>query len=260
MKIVVSSGENVLAFSPETPLCILEGGLVGFDGAEVQIDSKTSADGMGCVVTGKVYPLREMKIRFEIGVITWEEDAIWRERIRRTSVPGVECLIKVESHGIIRKIGAIPTVVRFERDTESDLTVAEIAFAASELFFSDGEAISGEIAVDNGDTTVVNSGEVPCGAVFSIRADGGTVVNPSVSCGDKTVWFSGILSDGDELVIDTRWGKKAVRVNGEERLTFDLRSSFSSLAVGENAVSSHADSGKEFMAVSYEIMPLYFGI
>ena len=54
--------------------------------------------------------------------------------------------------------------------------------------------------------------------------------------------------------------EKAAEPVLEETLSFDWRSSFFSLEVGENMISADADNGKEYMAVFCEVVPLYFGI
>ena len=260
MRIEVGVGENRLVFSPESPFGILAGGLSGFDGLEVQLRAESTAGGRGCWVTGQHLLPRKMKIRFEIAARNVEEDGALRERIRRVAVPGRECEIAVETGECFRGITAKVTEVRFERDTVLDLTVAELSFLAPEPFFMGADAVRGTVSSGAEGSVAENEGEVPCGAVFTLCAQGGTVVNPSVSCGERKVRVERELNDGDVLTIDTRWGRKAVRINGEVCLHFDWRSSFFSLEVGENTVTVDADVGKEFMAVSYELRPLFIGI
>ncbi len=260
LKMEIASRGNVLTFSPNSPLRILAEGLIGFDGGAAEISSEACAFGLGTVMMGRSVLGREMKIRFEIDVESSEEDAEWRRRIQRIAAPAEECVITAEAFGMRRQITAVAAKVEFGRDKEFEHTEAELWFRASVPFFEETEAVVGTISAEDGGSVVANAGDAACGAVFTVRAVGGTVVKPSVVLGEHVIRILESLSDGDELVIDTRFGRKGVWLNGEEHLTFDLKSSFFSLAVGENVVSADADEGKEFMAVSYEVKPLYFGI
>jgi len=253
-RIEVTSGENVLAFFPGAPLRLLADGVKGFDMADFEATFGYAADGNGAFVKGIRFPERRFELRFEIG----EDDGLWRKVVRAFASPGKECMISADFGEGTRRIAVIPSgKAEFERETLFEKTVVTLRFAACEPFFM-GER---SVAAGYGDPLkVVNPGEVPCGAVVTISAIGGEVVNPSVACGDAYVRVTAVLSDGDTVVIDTRNGKKGVWLNGEECFSFDWTSSFFSLDVGENMLSVDADSGKEFMAVRAEVVPLYFGV
>ncbi len=260
MNIEIVSGENVLTFSPSSPLRILAGGMVGFDGGETHLSFEGNAGGMGASLMGCCFPEREMKIRFEIDAVSSEDEAEWMRWVQKAASPGEACVIRSERFGRWCQIEAFVTKVSFERDKVFERMEGEVCFSAPIPFFEAIDAVTGMISVGNLGSDVYNSGDVSCGVRVVIRAVGGTVVAPSVKLEERVIRITESLSDGDELVIDTRFGRKGVWINGVESFNFDGKSSFFSLTVGENRVSADADEGKEFMAVSYELKPLYFGI
>ncbi len=261
MKIVISSGENEVVLSPVAPLRLLEGGLEGFDSTGFDVAVTPYMDGNGGTVTRRRFAERRMKVRFEIGDNSAAADSMWRQKILTLMNPMRDCTVEVKGGDSVRRITAVPVEkVAFERKTLTDHTVVTLCFAAPEPFFRAASAVVTESAAGERGFTVTNPGDVPCGAVFTICAKGGAVEKPCISLGDAAVSVPLTLNDGDILEIDTRTGRKGVRINGEETLSFDWRSSFFSLEVGENMISADADNGKEYMAVFCEVVPLYFGI
>lgn len=261
MKIVISSGENEVFLSPVAPLRLLAGGLEGFDSTGFDVAVTPYIDGNGGSVTRRRFADRRMKIRFEIKDNSAAADSMWRRKILTLMNPLRDCIVEVKVGDLCRRIAAVPVdKVTFERDTLTDHTVVTLCFAAPEPFFMDPSAIVTESYGGGSSFSVDNTGDVPCGAVFTICAKGGAVENPCVSLGDAAVSVPLTLNDGDILEIDTRKGRKSVRINGEETLSFDWRSSFFSLEVGENMIKADADNGKEYMVVFCEVVPLYLGI
>ena len=99
-----------------------------------------------------------------------------------------------------------------------------------------------------------------CGIIATVRANGGDVVNPVISCGDLYIKCPITLNDGDELVIDTRPKMKNIYKNGERFFTFDKNSTFFTLPAGESVMSVKCDSGGEYIDAVIEFTALYLGI
>ena len=250
--IEIVSGERGLTFSPNSPLRILSDGLNGFDMVDFSVDFGYYLDGRGAFVKKVGFRERMLGIRFEIG----EEDAKWRREILGIAKPGKECMITAVFGGVCRRIEAIVSEkVKFEWESGWNRTVVSLRFAACEPFF-----MGDTVVADRLSEPLNNSGDVPCGAVFTVRAAGGSVVNPSISRGGDTFSVEAVLEDGDVAVIDTRDGRKGISINGEACYSFDWMSRFFRLDVGENVLSADADSGKEFMAVHAAFAPLYYGV
>ena len=279
-RIIISSGDKSLTVSPDAPLRLLEGGLSGFDSTDFDVTTGSYANDHGGYVRRRRFAEREIEIRFEIT----EDDSLWRRRILALVNPGQDCVISVRLRGIGRQIGAVPTDrVTFDQENFYDLTVVTLRFIAPDPFLTAEESqtfsftrqvplltfpmnfyprgsLAAGYTIHRDSGVARNEGDAACGVIVTVRARGGTVVNPRISCGDAFIRAVVNLNPGDEMVIDTRKRKKGIRINGENRLVFDWKSTFFSLEAGDNALSIDADSGKEYMAVRYEYVPLYFGI
>lgn len=279
-KVHISAGDAMLTIAPDSPLRLLAGGLYGFDSTDFDVETGSYADDNGGYIKRRRFAEREICIKFEIT----ENDRIWRRQIVSLVNPRKDCMISVERDGVKRRISAVPIGrVTFEQENFWDITAVTLRFLAPDPFlmaekaqvlefvekrplltfpmnfYPKGMMTAGyTIHTDCG--TAENEGDAACGVIVTIRARGGSVVNPRVSCGDRFVRAVVTLDDGDELVIDTRKRKKGIYLNGENRLIFDRKSTFFSLAAGQNEVTIRADSGKEYMAVRCEYVPLYFGL
>lgn len=109
-------------------------------------------------------------------------------------------------------------------------------------------------------TTLINDGHVNAGLVMTAKAVGGAVVNPVFNLDNSYVKILTTLQEGDELVIDTRTGKKSVKINGENRLLFERGSVFFTCPPGNHTLRFGADSGKEFARSTAEIVYGYNGV
>jgi len=112
------------------------------------------------------------------------------------------------------------------------------------------------------DTAIItNTGDADIGIVCTIRAVGGTVVNPSVELeGAGFVKLYTVLDDGSVLSINTRRGEKSVYINGENRFIFDRCSVFFQLPPGENKITISADAGLTYANASFSYLLRYNGI
>lgn len=279
-KIDIACGDDMLTIAPDSPLRLLAGGLYGFDSTDFDVETGSYADDNGGYIRRRRFAEREISVKFEIT----ENDRMWRRQIVSLVNPRKDCTISVELDGVTRRISAVPVGrVTFEQESFYDITAANLRFIAPDPFlmaekaqtvefaqrvplltfpmnFYPGGSLTAGYTIHTDRAFAVNEGDAACGVIVTIKAQGGAVVNPSAACGDKFIRAAVTLSDGDELVIDTRKRKKGLYVNGESCLIFDWKSTFFSLEVGENEVKIDADSGKEYMAVRCEYVPLYFGL
>lgn len=111
------------------------------------------------------------------------------------------------------------------------------------------------------DTTVLNNdGHVNAGLVMTVKAVGGDVVNPAFWLDNSYVKALITLAEGDEMVIDTRAGKKSLKINGENRLIFDRGSTFFQCPPGRHTLRVDADNGKEYAQSTANIVYAYKGV
>jgi len=274
----IESDGGVITVSPESQLKLLDGGITGFDSGAFDVEIGAYAESNGGYVKRRRFAEREIGLRFEI----CENVKLWKRRICSLISPLKDCVIHAAVSGEKRKISAVPCKGPvFEQDNFFDMAVCSLSFIAPEPFFTSEKTAVTEFSdrlpllnfplsflpkihsgyvVNIDSKTAVNEGDAECGLVITVSASGGSVTNPSVSCGGRFVRVLAVLDDGDELKIDTRKRHKGVYINGESKFIFDRRSTFFSLPDGESCIEIDADSGKEFMAVKCEYSPLYFGI
>ncbi len=279
-RIDISSKGGEITLSPESALRLLVGGLSGLDSTDFDVVTEAYANDNGGYVKRRRFAERDIGLTFEIT----ENDGLWRRQILAVVHPLADCEITVHMDGVTRRITAIPVErVTFRRDSFYDRSVVTLRFTAPDpflmaekasggtfvrklplltfpmTFYPHGRLTAGYAAhTDSGNA--FNAGDVACGVVITIKAQGGDVVNPRISCGEHTISTTVTLTEGDEMVMDTRTRRKGIRLNGQNRLVFDWKSTFFSLEAGDNVLTADADEGKENMAVTYEYTPLYVGM
>ena len=119
---------------------------------------------------------------------------------------------------------------------------------------------------DNLQSSFENKGDAATEVTVTVRADGGTVKNPSIKhaeTGDEVKVFY-TLNDGDYLTIISRHGYKAVFINGTtpgmKYLTDETKQDFFLLDFGMNTIAYNADVNAVNMTVSAEYTPIYQGV
>ena len=280
-KIVISSSGKVFEISPDSAAHLTEGGLGGFFSSGFDVALSSYASGNGGYTTKRRFTERELSLSFEIGKKL--EDTLRHTLVSMLS-PMRDCEIDVTLGQIHRKITAIPCDEPvFSRPTFSDITEVTLYFIAPSVFFSDCDenvarlresaplltfpmnftsdgGLTAGIYLSNGVRKIFNPGDVECGLVINITAIGGDVVSPEISLGDDFIRCPLTLHDGDCLTVDTRERMKNIYYNGERCFTFDRRSTFFSLPVGESVVSIDADDGANYAEAVVSFTPLYCGV
>lgn len=267
-RIDLSCGENQLILAPDMPLALLRDGLEGFHSGEAAVTFEANASCAGAVTLRRGFGERKLAIRAHLGEMAPSEELAWRRKISAFADPARDCEITVRFGTETRRITAVPSAgAVFERDPIFGGTEVTLRFTAVHPYFEGTaqveEGLSTNRIIAGVPCPVVNGGEVPCGALFTVTCTG-AVVNPRIALGTGEnapfVEVTESLQAGDVAVIDTRQGSRGITVNGEECLSFPWESSFFSLGVGENQLVVSADSGKENMAVRAAYVPLYYGI
>ena len=130
-----------------------------------------------------------------------------------------------------------------------------------------GRGVTAGLVTPSDRLTLTNDGDEPAGIVCTVRAVGGAVVNPGVwvrplgvADGGDFVRVERTLAIGDELIIDTRIGRKNIYVNGETFFQFDPRSVFFALPLGESEITVTADSGIAFAQTSVAFRRKFYGV
>ncbi|MBP3379154.1 MAG: phage tail family protein [Clostridia bacterium] len=280
-KIIYSCGGKSFEISPDSPVKLLAGGLSGFDSTGFEVKITPYASLFGGYASTRRLAERELSITAEI-------DRLCSNGLRREIMsmldPQKEGELDVTLFGVHRKISVIPCgTPTFERATLGDHVIMTLHFIAPAVFFSDISKKRAEyycamplltfpmnFTAEGGVTTGLygktdhatldNSGDTECGIAAIIVANGGQVVSPTVSLGEKFIRCPFILEDGDVLAIDTRPAMKNIYLNGERCFIFDRNSTFFTLPSGESVVNITAESGGEYIDARVEYAPLYFGV
>ncbi len=282
-RIIYTSGGERLEIAPDAACRLVEDGLHGFDctGFDVKISSYAASHG-GYARTRR-FAERELSLTFEIAAFGEEREKIRRKIISMTS-PEADGELDVTLLGVHRTIEVIPADEQeFVRGSFSDCIEVTLHFIAPQVFFRDHDGkilrfrdaapvftfpmnfmagagtVSGMYRTT--DTAAAeNPGDTACGILAKIRAAGGSVIHPGLRCGEKFIRCPLTLSDGDELIIDTRLRRKNITLNGVRCFTFERDSSFFSLPKGVTQLSVTCDSGGEFVDCEIEYVPAYYGM
>jgi len=190
----------------------------------------------------------------------------------------------VTRKGVTRKISFVPASVEFEQQNLFAPPRIKLNLVCPDPFFSDPEETTVEFhktvplltfpfnsmrgaGIASGiwrisDTAkIYNTGDTDIGIVCTIKAVGGTVINPKIElAGTGFVKLYAVLEDGDKVQINTRRGEKSILLNGEKRFIFDRRSVFFQLPPGENIITVSADAGITYANASFSYLLRYNGI
>lgn len=259
------------------------GGLTGAESPDYDVETEEFSAMDGGQVTAEHVPSRTIGLSFTVDKIAEAEE--WRRRLiaffgcRKTGT------LRIIRSGVARKIacrcGSAPVftqenihtsrlsvsvtllcVVPYfedEKETEFEFNAVDGLMMFPLTFFPQAGTTTGMVAVSNR-MTVDNKGDIPVGAVFTVTASGGSVVNPVIEMDTEYIRILTTLEEGDELLIDTRKGSKRVELNGESRFIFERGSTFFEIPTGAHALSIGAKTGSEYLRVNTVIRFAYNGI
>ncbi len=254
-KITIRSGSHSFIISPDAQAHLISHD--GFFAPDLDVKLSSYASSHGFYPTKQSYRVRLLSLTAEI--IGETDEA--RRRLTKMLTPERECTITTEFDGVCRKISVIPYgEVRFTPHYFTSALEFELTFAAPGIFFEDAETKSPAYDKDTSSVSSNNIGDVPCGLVVTIKANGGNVTTPGIKYGSQYVRCPTTLKNGSTLVIDTRERNKKITIGGTKYYGFDSGSTFFSLPTGNSKVTVTANSGLEYVDASVSFTPLYLGI
>lgn len=270
-----------LTVAPEERCRLSEGGFTGFGCTGFDVTVRSYASRNGGYAQKRRFAERQLALTFEIDGNCADEV---RRDVEALMDPAHDLELDVLAFGVHRRITVIPAEeADWYRQGVRGPAEVTLRFVAPAVFFRDAEektvvfrdacpmltfpmnfmagagTVSGLYRTTD-EAGVDNPGDGECGLVAVIRASGGSVVNPGVSMGGKSVRCPLTLADGDELVIDTRPGQKNILKNGVRCFAFTPDSVFFSLPAGTSVVSVTCDSGGEYVDAEISFTPLYYGM
>lgn len=280
-RIIISSKGKSFEISRTSGAHLTEGGLKGFDSPSFDVSVCPYAAQHGGYIQKRRFSERELSITFEI-------ERPLSDTLRRSLVsmldPTEDCVIDMEIGSIHRKItAALCDEPVFSHPTFADPTEVTLYFIAPSVFFTaendtayrlrdkkslftfpltfmSSAGMTPGIFISNGTAVINNPGDSECGAVITMTATGGDIVNPKISLGNEYILCLLTVHDGDELIIDTRARMRNILLNGERCFSFDKNSKFFSLPVGESPVTMSCDSGMEYSETVVSFTPVYYGV
>ena len=106
--------------------------------------------------------------------------------------------------------------------------------------------------------TAINEGQVDAPVLISIK---GACINPRIdneTTGEFIAFKDLVMNAGDELVIDTTFGKKKVELNGQNVFNkLDFASTFFNLQIGENSIDFTDETGSTETTIHFLYRNLY---
>jgi len=209
----------------------------------------------------------------------------YRSRLIRMFTPGQEGRLTVNWGGNMRYIDYAVQDSEVIQETIARQLTVNLTLLCPDVFFNDmndfGENIAAEVPMIMfpnlwyiGDSVVTdfkrfesavaleNTGDVPIGLRFTIRAARGSVLNPVVYL-SETVYFRVYIqmSANDALEISTVRRDKYVRLNGKSILNrTDMTSTFFAIEPGTHKLYYGAEDGMENLEIYLYRRPQYWGV
>jgi hypothetical protein len=119
-------------------------------------------------------------------------------------------------------------------------------------------------------TTFDNIGDAVAGAVYTLKAEGGTVTNPSIKHENsvQTLKTFHTLQNGENIIITSQPDFRGIvinkldgtKLNGMQMLTDATKRRFFMIDFGENTISFNADANVTNFSVSAAYTPLYLEV
>ena len=221
--------------------------------ADLTVEDRQSGGGY---ISGKRYEARALS--FVLGIPSLPDTETRREALMSFFTPHSEMTVRITKNGNIRQIkGYADGAVSTARDSWVNER-AQVSFnlICEQPFF---EAVSYTFGTWSAQScTLVNNGHTDCGFICGVTVSG-SLVNPSVSCGDKIIEVLGTFADGDVLEVSTENGNCYITVNGSAYYRFAPDSEFFTLPVGSSVITLGCSSGNVTSPYA-KIKALYGGI
>lgn len=153
--------------------------------------------------------------------------------------------------------------------SDVDLGVYDLSGIGSGFEFPfniDEDGIPFSIVLPMQETNVINHGDIETGALITIAAIG-PVINPQVYnvLTGKYMKLNTELSSGDVIMINTRSGQKSIKLTSGGETTSLIGnltegSTWLQLTPGDNIMGGGADTGSEYMTVTFQVVSQYQGV
>lgn len=234
--------------------------LVGYSGLEAsdyEIDIADNAVGDGGYYQSSRVTPRSLSISFM--VIDATKTASGRTAIMSFFKPKLLGSLAVTRGSTTRTIGFYLSGIEFINPDASvpKLRVTVNLICPDPYFYAATPTVVNAVARY---ATLNNTGDVECGFVATITANGGSVTGFGIGMDNAYVVIPYTITSGTTVTISTVPGNKYVAFNGSAGDLYDPYSKFFLLGVGANTVEYGADTGEANMAVSYSFVPRYLGV
>lgn len=265
----------------------------GTGGVDLAIKSNKSYKQDGESYEGNTLEPRFINVELSVVADGREDMAQKRQRLTRTLNPKLDLgTIEYEYGGVRKRVQGIPekspnfvpgnrgkdyiqeTLITFycpnpywqELETER-VDVSTLVGGWSFPWEIPAEGYEMSIRTISYITNVYNGGSAKTPILVSLKATG-NVTDPIITNNDtgEYIRVNRVLADGDELLIDTKFGNKRVEIirsNGERENAFhyiDYKSDFFSVASGDNEIEYGAEIGEANLDVYIYYTPRYVGI
>ncbi len=274
-----SSQEKSISMGKTTEFKIISVG--GLEASTYTINSIDSNQD-GKIVTNKKIEPREIIIKGDINKN--ENEDINRKKLISFFNPKYDGVLKVNRNGNKKKILYVVSSFRFTNSNLYDFQQFEIILECPDPYFESIDDFGKNIATItkqfafplaivsnkgkimgyktyNNNVLLQNDGDCEVGCQIHIKAKYGGVTNPKILLNDKFILVKTEMKLNDELVINTNRRKKSVKLNGVNIIhNTDRKTTFFSLARGDNIMKYESDEGYENMEVNVYFYKKYLGV
>lgn len=273
------NGYNYKFNYPESPYKITS--FLGTGSTEYLVNTRQKAQGNGGVTESTAFLPREMQLQLYIEPFSEREKL--RQGLIHTFTPQEEFTLYVNRSGVYRKIKGRVTSFDIDNVRLYDPVYADIEMICDDPFFQDGEETVIEFLeykplinapliipewgltagyIETGDhTKLTNEGDIATGVIAIISADGGEVVNPTITLNDEYIKVLYRMQTGDIITIDTNEDTPNLYINRQESYDWEINSTFFLVPKGNNIIKTSADENTVTNAKTTVIYSnKYFGV
>lgn len=233
--------------------------VTGLNPAAANINTVDAALQDGATFNSSKVGMRNIVINFVI-----ENPAeINRIALYRYIKPKKSCTVYVKNGS--RDVYIPCYVETLDIDLFENKQAAQISLLCTKPYFLGVE--TNEVTADNATFAVENSGDIETGAIFTLTATGGAIVNPTITNFDTGEIFkiNYTIPAGAELTVNTNQGQKGVYLTNSGVVTnlinyVDSSSVWLQLDTGSNNFVCSSDSGMEYWACTVVFNSKFEGV